>query len=212
MEQVGAAYEDSVGVTVAVRGGASGVLTREVEAGAPADVLLLADPEWAKELQDKGKLVPGTVSILAWNRLVVVVPWDVSILPQSLSFIPTFKKIAIGDPEMAPVGAYAKEALQTLGYWNQVQDNLVFAPDARAVLALAERGEVDAAIVYATDARHSDRVRLGFEIPERSHEPIVYVAGIPVDAPHPAEARRFLAYLSGPSGRTRFREWGLEGP
>jgi molybdate transport system substrate-binding protein len=210
-EEAAGRYEGTTGNPVAVRGGASGLLAREIEAGAPADVLFLADPAWGEDLEKKGKLVPGTLQILGWNRLVVVVPREVTILPQSVSFLPTFPRLAIGDPELAPVGAYAKQALETLGFWNEMQDRLVFAPDARAVLALAERGEVDAAIVYATDARHSDRVRLGFEIPEQTHEPIVYVGAVPADAPHPKAARRFLAYLSGPEGRALFREWGLGG-
>jgi molybdate transport system substrate-binding protein len=212
MEGIATDYAASTGIEVAVRGSASGVLAREIEAGAPADVVLLADPRWATHLKDEGKLVPESVQILAWNRLVVVVPWEVTILPQSLSFLPTFPRLAIGDPELAPLGAYAKEALETLGYWDQVKDNLIYAPDARSVLALAERAEVEAAIVYATDALHSHRVRVGFEIPERSHDPIVYVAAIPVDAPRPEAARKFLAYLGGAEGRARLRAWGLEGP
>ena len=121
------------------------------------------------------------------------------------------ERIAMGDPQTAPIGRYTREALIELGGWDRLQDRLVMAPNARAVLALVERREVDGGFVYASDARSSDRVKIAFEIEEKFHQPIVYTAAVVRHTPRSEAAAGFLEFLAGAEGKAIFRKFGLGG-
>jgi len=212
LEDAAARYEAETGTAVQLRFGGSGSLAMEIEHGAPADCFISADLQWMEELVKQGRVDPDTRTLLGWNHLVLVVPKSaVTSVPVSPNALPILKTIAMGDPETVPAGRYAKQALQQVGVWVLIQDKLVLAHDVRAALARVERREAEGGIVYATDARASDRVKVAFQFPDRSHDPIVYPAAVLAGAPHPEAARRFLAWLTGSKGRAVFRAHGLGG-
>jgi molybdate transport system substrate-binding protein len=161
----------------------------------------------------RGFIADGTRRVLLRNRLALIVPAD---RPIALKIAPGFAlgatlgsgRLAIGDPDYVPAGIYAKAALVSLGVWDDVAARLAPAADVRAALALVERGEAAAGIVFATDVAASRRIRLVGLFPADSHPPILYEAAL-VTGARP-EARAFLDYLRGPGSRAVFKRFGFE--
>ena len=211
IEEAARVYADSTGQTVLTHFGASGVLARTIEEGAPADLFISADARWMDELSKKGLLEPATARIVAWNQLVFVVPSDAMQPPPAhAAALVNLDRIAIGDPETVPAGNYARQALNHMGVWSYLEPKLVQATDVRAVLALVERGEVDGGVVYATDARASRSVRVAFEFSDAVHDPIAYPAAVLKGSRDVNAARRFLEFLSSPRGRAVFQAHGFQ--
>jgi molybdate transport system substrate-binding protein len=180
----------------------SSLLARQIEQGAPASVYISADERWLDYLDRHGRLDTATRATIAGNRLVVIVPSDVgsrSEMPAALTIgdplprVLAEGKVAVGDPEHVPVGRYAREALERLGWLDALADRLVPARDARAALAYVERGEVAAGIVYATDAASSERVRVIAVLPADAHHQVTYGAAAVEGSD--ALARSFVAFL-----------------
>ncbi|WP_426167538.1 molybdate ABC transporter substrate-binding protein [Sandarakinorhabdus sp. DWP1-3-1] len=194
----------------------SPALARQVIAGAPAGVLVTADTEWMDAAAAAGAIVAGSRRNVAGNRLVLVVP---ARAPRSARLVRGFDLAAFvgpgrwttGDPQSVPVGRYARAALAGLGAWDQAAPRLASAENVRAALAFVERGDAAAGIVYASDARASRRVAVAGVFPAASHPPIVYPAAL-VAAGADAEARGFLAFLSGPRARAIFKSRGFTTP
>ncbi len=211
VEQAAREYTKSTGTRVDVKFGSSALLATEIEHGAPADAFLSADTQWIDALEAKTLLEPGTARVLAWNSLVAVVPADRGPAPINQYLLTDYQRIVVGDPDTVPLGRYTRQGLTTMGVWNAIQDKLVYAPDARAALAMVERGEVDAGIVYATDAVSSKRVLVGFKLTEGTHDVIAYTGAVVRGAAHAEAARAFLEFLGGANGKAIFREHGFLG-
>jgi molybdate transport system substrate-binding protein len=184
------------GVTVALNHGPSGMLARQIEDGAPVDVFVSAGWPEIERLRRK-QLVAGEPVVVARNRLVLVVPRDspwAGRTAREVLLAPEVLRIASGDPATVPFGAYAKQALVAAGLWEAVQRKLVYAAEVRQALTYAERRAVDAAIVYATDARIvPDVVALG-DVPGADGLAIETVAVRTTGGASPA-AEAFLAHL-----------------
>ncbi len=212
LEEAARIYGEETGTRVDLRFGGSGALSVEIEHGAPADFFIAADIEWFDYLKGKGILVEESQVMLGWNRLVVIVPNSATAsVPNSHLGLTILERIAVGDPESVPAGRYALQALRGLGAYEMVKDRLVFTHSVRAALVQVERGEADGGIVYASDALASKKVRVAFEIEEKTHDPIVYPAAMITGSPHPEAARAFLNFLAGPEGRRILAEHGVGG-
>ena len=179
----------------------SGTLARQISQGAPADLYLSANPRWADWLVAEMALSPDRTADLLANRLVLVVPASAK-AAKTLRDFAEGGRLMLGDPAHVPAGQYAKQALEALELWNVLPPRLVFGSNVRTAVAFAERGEVDGAIVYRSDAAGSDRLRIAEEVDDGLHDPIVYRAvqlsdagGILLDALQSADAaamfRRF---------------------
>jgi len=107
-----------------------------------------------------------------------------------------------------PAGVYAKHALQKLGQWDALADRLVYAKDVRGALALVERGDAAAGIVYATDAKISRNVQEVDEVPGASNLNIAYPLAVVAERNRP-EVTRFLDFLKGPEARRIFSDFGF---
>ena len=185
----------------------SSTLAQQVENGAEADVFLSAHPEWVEHLEEKG-LVAQRRDLLE-NRLVLIAPRDAENPVQTLEDLSTSRvaRIAIGDPDPVPVGKYAKQALTALGLWNALKDKIVPAHTARQALVYVERGEVDAGIVYATDARASKDVRIVAELDPSLSEPVVYP--LVLLNGKSTEAKAFFDFMHGPEAAGVFQRHGF---
>lgn len=187
----------------------SQALARQVEAGAPADIVFLADEEWMNRLDQAGMVAPDSRRDVISNAMVVVRSAGASDEPgTSLASALAGERVAMGEPNTVPAGRYGKAALISLGLWDAVQPRVVPAENVRAALALAERGEVDAAIVYASDAAASDRVRIAARLPDGSHPPIRYPAAL-VESTMSPDAQGFLDYLASPASAKVFLRHGF---
>src|SRR5215470_15965669 len=171
MAELAPAFERSQpGVKLAFNFGASGTLEQQIERGAPADVFISAAPKPMNALATKGLILADTRRDLLRNRVVLIVPKD-SPGPTSFQELagPKVRLIALGEPASVPAGDYGRQTLQSLNLWDAVQSKLVLGKDVRQVLTYIETGNADAGIVYATDARESDKVRVVETAPDGSH-------------------------------------------
>ena len=209
VEEIGRAFKDETGVAVEVTPAASSILAKQIDKGADADLFLSADEDWADFLSDR-KLVEKRRDLLG-NRLAVVTPADSKLKPGELADLadPAVKQLALGGPAV-PAGRYARQALEKAGVWDKVKDRVVEAGDVRAALAYVVKGEVEAGVVYATDARGAgDKVRTAFLVPDDLHKPIRYpLALLRRDSVNP-DAKRFYDYLAGDKAAAVFRKAGF---
>lgn len=192
--------------------GASSALAKQVEAGAPADVFASADLTWMDYLDQRGRIATDSRANLLGNDLVLIVPkgkrFPVQVKP-GFDIAGAFDgKLCTGEPGVVPVGIYAKQSLETLGWWKPLQGRIVGADDVRTALAFVERGECPLGIVYSTDAKISDKVEVLDRFPDSSHKPIVYpFAAVKNARP---EARAFLQYLqASPAATAIFERYGF---
>jgi molybdate transport system substrate-binding protein len=187
------AYEAEHGSKATPVFAGSNVLARQIEEGAPVDVFISAD-EATMEKVLKAKLVKEPVPLLT-NSLVVVVPEDSTAKIGAAADLGGLKRIAIGDPAAVPAGVYAKAWLTKAGLWEQIGPKCVANENVRAALAAVESGNVDAAIVYKTDAAISKKAKVAWTVPAGDAPTIVYPVAVCSATKHAEEAERFAAYL-----------------
>jgi molybdate transport system substrate-binding protein len=199
---------------VVVSFASSSTLARQIENGAPADVFISANETWMDYLVGRGFVAGGSRRDLVGNRLALVAPAgsDVNLdVGEGMDLVSALAggKLATGDPDHVPVGMYAREALENLGLWEDVEDRLARSQSTRSALVLVEIGEAPLGIVYATDARASQKVRVLGLFPETSHGPIVFSAAI-VSGRATAEVRRFFEHLTGAGLSQLFEKHGYQ--
>ena len=174
--------------------GASGVLAKQIENGAPADLFFSANREWMDYLKDKGMLDGGSVSPFAYNTLVFV--GREGIKAGSLNEVAKLERTAIGSPKSVPAGAYAQEALRNADIAGQLKKKLVMARDVRECLLYADRGEVDRAFVYRTDALQAARnAKILFTVPQEFYPRVTCPMALTASGAKKGEAAAFFGFL-----------------
>lgn len=212
LRRVGDDFTKETGVPVKFSFAASSTLARQIQAGSPADVFVSADLDWMDYLEKRDLIRKASRHNLLGNRLALIAPVDSKVV---LKIAPHFalraalgdEHWATGDPDSVPVGRYAREALTSLGVWDEVADKLVRAENVRGALMFVERGEVPIGIVYQTDAAIDPKVRVVDFFPAGSHAAIVYPAALLPAASE--DAARFHAYLQGPQAKAVFTGFGF---
>ncbi len=190
--------------------GASGGLAQQIQQGAPVDVFFSAATKQMDGLQQANLLINETRRNLLTNRLVLITPKNGVVLSDFKQLIDAkIKKIAIGEPKSVPVGQYAQEMLTKLGLWQQIKPKLVFGNNVRQVLTFVESGNVDAGIVYATDAKASDKVTVRLTAAENLHSPIVYPLAVIRNSRNSAAAKTFVEFLAGDRAKIVFQKYGF---
>jgi len=191
--------------------GASSALAKQIEAGAPADVFASADLKWMDYVDQRGRVDHASRDNLLGNTLVLIAPkghrFRARMQPDFRIADAFSGKLCTGEPGVVPVGTYAKEALEKLGWWPSLQSRIVGTDDVRTALTFVERGECGAGIVYATDARISDKVEVVATFPADSHAPIVYPFALVTNAR--PEATAFLRYLRSAQAMAIFQRHGF---
>jgi len=195
--------------------GASGDLARQIEGGAPVDVFASAAQKDMDGLDSKGLILQGSRSNIAANSVVLVVPVGSKAVPASFEGLAAkeIKKIAVGNPKTVPAGRYAEEVLTYYKLFPSVKDKLIFTENVRQVLDYVARGEVDAGIVYATDAStRSKEVRTARSAPEKSHKPVVYPIAVVKGTENEAAAKAFVGFVLSPEGQRILEKYGFRKP
>jgi molybdate transport system substrate-binding protein len=210
LKEIAADYEKQSGERIVFNFAASGLLARQIEEGAPADLFFSADEARADALETKGLLVKETRKRLLANSLVIVTASDSATVqsPRDLTNA-AVKRVALGDPKTVPAGTYAKAYLEKSGLWPGIEAKVVPCVSVRAVLAAVESGNVDAGVVYKTDAAISKKVRVVFEVPAGEGPKITYPVALVKDAPQPEAAKQFLGYLTGKEAGAVFARHGF---
>lgn len=211
LEEVKTTYQQmKPNVKVTYNFGSSGALQQQIQNGAPADIFFSAAQKQMDALQQKGLIFPNTRRNLLKNRLVLVVPKNSSAITNFRQLTNSnVKKIAIGEPRSVPAGQYAEEVLKNLKIWQQVRPKLVLGNNVRQVLAFVESGNADAGIVYATDAKASNRVKQVATAPENLHSSIVYPVAALKSSKNSAAAREYVQFLANNSARPIFQKHGF---
>lgn len=211
LERLAADFKTATGVTVTLNLSGSNTLATQIVNGGPADVFVSADEAQMDRVATAGLVAADTRRRLLSNRLVVIVPAASKLafqVPADLAG-PTITRFAIGDPAAVPAGRYAAAYLKARGVWPQIESRLVYFPHVRATAAAVAQSAVQAGIVYRTDARVADGVRILLEVDEDPRWAITYPVALLSKAPNAAEARRFLAFLDQPSSRKVFEDAGF---
>ena len=197
-------------ITITYNFGASGALEQQIQQGAPVDVFFSAATKQMDALQQANLLLNETRRNVLTNRLVLITPKNGVVLSDFKQLTDArIKKIAIVEPKIGPVGQYAQEMLTKLGLWQQVQPKLVRGNNVRQVLTFVESGNVDAAIVYTTDAKASDKVTVRLMAAENLHSPIVYPLAVIRNSRNPAAAKAFVDFVAGDRAKIVFQKYGF---
>ena len=211
--ELGRAFEAAhPGVSVQFNFGASGDLESQIEGGAPVDVFAAASTRETGELAQKGLIDAAGVIRPVGNDLVLTVPSGAT--AQIGAFADLARgasgKIAIGNPATVPAGRYARDTLTHFGLWDALKPRLVYGESVRQVLDYVARGEVDAGLVYATDARaRASEVRVALSAPADSHAPVTYPMAVVSGSANRALAGQFLAFLGSAAARPVFEKYGF---
>lgn len=209
LTEIAADHETATRQPVRLSFGASGSVARQVLAGAPADIVILAEARWMDRLQQAGLLATGGPTDLLRNRLVVIARADRAVGADPFRWLAeTDERLAIGDPESVPAGRYARDWLTQAGVWESVRGRVVTASDVRAVRTFVERGEAGLGVAYVSDTVGATGLRI-VGGPEAGRQPtIVYPMALTRSAS--PQAAGFAARLRGPEARAVFVRHGFQ--
>ncbi len=208
-EEIGKLFEQETSVKVSFNFGSTGQLAQQIEQGAPVDLFAAANVSFVEGLEKKKFILSDTKALYAQGRITL---WTRNDSPLRLERVedlarPEVRRMAIANPEHAPYGIAAREALQSAGIFEQVKSRLVFGENVAQTLQYAESGNVDAAIVaLSLSTQSTGRWVL---IPEALHKPLNQVLAVISGTKHEQEARRFAAFINGTKGRPVMHKYGF---
>ena len=198
------------GIKVTPTYASSGDLVKQIENGLDADVFMSAGNKQMNTLINES-LVDNSSNIkFLENKLVLIVPADSKTNVTSFEDLKNVNgTIAIGNPDSVPAGQYANESLHNLGIWDDVESRLSLATDVTAVLNQVADGSAEYGLVYATDAKSNDKVKVVCEAPEDSLKTIVYPVAPLKDAQNDTATIKFLEFLQSQEAKDVFVEYGF---
>ena len=208
-QELGAQFEKETGIKGTFNFGSTGQLAQQIEQGAPVDLFAAANVSFVDDLEKRGLILPDTKALYAQGRITI---WTRKDSPLTLMRFEDLaradvKKIAIANPDHAPYGVAAREALQSAGVWDAVKNKIVYGENIRQTLQYAESGNVDAAIVALSLSIGSDgRYTL---IPAELHKPLNQALAVIKGAKNEAAARRFAGYVNSEAGRAVMQKYGF---
>lgn len=190
--------------------GGSGSLQQQIEQGAPADIFFSAGKNQMNALIDGNLMINDSIKDILENKVVLITPNNAKKIHTFEELIDdSIEKIALGEPGSVPVGQYSEEALKNLELFDKLESKFVFAKDVREVLSWVETENVDAGLVYQTDAQISDKVAISTVAPEGSHKPVIYPVGIVKATKNEEEAQKFIDFLFEEEAKQLFIKYGF---
>ncbi len=196
------------GTEVVASFASSSVLAKQIEQGAPAQIFISADLDWMDYVEKAGAIDKASRKVIAGNALVIATQKETP--KGEAKELLGGGRFAMGDPSNVPAGKYGKAALEKLDVWKDVEKNAVFAENVRVALQYVSRGEVKAAIVYASDRAAAPGLVEAYRFPPDSHAPILYPAAL-VAKNETDAARAFLAFLESDAGQAIIKDKGFVG-
>jgi molybdate transport system substrate-binding protein len=208
-EEIGREFESTHKTKVVFVFGSTGLLTKQIENGAPMDLFVAANVSYVEQLEQKGLIIPGSKTIYARGRITLWTPPDSNLRLLGIEDLarPEVTRVAIANPDHAPYGLAARQALETAGIWERVKPKLVYGDNIRQTLQYAETGNVEVAIVALSLSTQS-RGRWML-IPEELHKPIDQGMAIINTTKNEPAARAFAAFVNGPQGRAIMQKYGF---
>jgi molybdate transport system substrate-binding protein len=207
--EIAALFEDDTGVKVNLVFGSTGQLTQQIENGAPYDLTAAANQAYIDRLAAQDLVLPESVALYAQGHIVLAVnrqPGHKALGLQDL-MQPEITRVAIANPEHAPYGVAAMQALQTAGLWEQIQPKLVLAENVRQALQYIQSGDAEAGIIALSVA---DVPEIEWTlIDDEFHAPLNQALAVVTSSTHPDLAANFAAYINGEKGRPIMRRYGF---
>ena len=212
MTELGVVFENEhADIKVVFNFASSGSLLQQMLHGAPVDVFASANQKYMNDAQEKGLVLEGTRKDFVRNTLVLALPADAENVPGTMEDLATsaFSRIALGNPDSVPAGRYARESLQAYNLWDSLSEKFVYGNSVRQVLDYLRRGEVDAGLVYSTDAKiGGDKVKVALE--PGKHKEIVYPIAVMQSSEHVEASQQFVDFVLSESGQALFKEFGFK--
>jgi molybdate transport system substrate-binding protein len=211
-EEIGREFESTNKTKVIFMFGSTGMLTRQIENGAPVDLFAAAHVSYIDQLEQQGLIVPGTKTIYARGRITLWTPNESTLRLANINDLarPEVTRLAIANPDHAPYGLAARQALESAGIWERVKPKLVYGDNIRQTLQFAQTGNVDVAIVaLSLSVQSNGRWML---IPEELHQPLDQGLGIIKGTKNEPAARAFAEFLTGPQGHAILQKYGFVFP
>lgn len=208
-QEIGKEFERQEGTKVIFNFGSTGQLAQQIEQGAPVDLFAAANVSFIEDLEKKNLIIPDTKALYAQGRITLWTRDDSTLKLERVEDLarPEFKRVAIANPEHAPYGMAAREALQAAGVWETVSQKLVYGENISQTLQYAESGNVDAAVVaLSLSTQSKGRWVL---IPAEMHKPLNQALAVIKGAKQEQEARRFAAFVNSAQGRGVMRKYGF---
>jgi len=208
-EEIGRDFEARDKIKPVFVFGSTGLLTRQIENGAPFDVFAAANESYIDQLQQKGLTVEGTKTIYGRGRITMWTMAESALKLEKIEDLasPDVHRVAIANPDHAPYGMAAREALETAGIWQTVQPKLVYGDNIRQTLQFAETGNVEVAIVAVSlSAQNKGRCVL---IPETLHKPLLQAMTVIKGTTNEDAARSFTDFVTGSQGREILAKYGF---
>jgi len=191
----------------------SGSLQQQIEQGAPVDIFISAANKQMDALESKNLLLTGSRRNLVTNQLVLIISKNEKNINKFSDLTkPVINKIAVGEPKSVPAGKYAEEVLKFYKILDQIKSKIIYAKDVRQVLTYVETENVNAGLVYITDAKTSEKVRIAAIAPKESHSSIVYPVAILKESKNPGMAKAFDKFLKSNQSKIIFKKYGFGTP
>lgn len=217
MNEIAANFQKAAGCEVRVSTGSSGNFLTQIENGAPFDLFFSADMEYPKKLEAEGLAAPGSTYPYAVGRIVLWVRNDSRLdIGKGLEVLrdASIRKIAIANPQHAPYGLAAEEALRKAGVYDAIKDRLVLGENIAQAVQFVQSGNADAGILALSVAisrgfRNQGRYWI---IPENLHAPIRQGAVVLRSSKNPEGAQALLAYMKTPAATTLLEQFGFAPP
>ena len=211
-EEIGQEFQSSTGTKVVFNFGSSGLLEKQIENGAPIDLFAAANVDYINQLEQKGLIIPDTKKVYARGRIILWTLKDSPIRIEKLADLtrPEVKRIAIANPEHAPYGMAARQALERAGLWDSVKSKLVYGENVRQTLQYAQTGNVEVAIVALSLSGQTDGHWI--LVPEELHNPLDQALGVIKGTKNEAGARAFADFIVGERGQTIMKKYGFTKP
>ena len=202
---------DNENVTITYNFGSSGTLQKQIQEGAEADIFVSAASKQMDTLKSENLIENDSLFTLLGNSVVLVAPKDSSLAISDFKDLidESVGKIALGEPTSVPAGQYAEEVFTNIGILDGVKAKAVYAKDVKEVLTWVESGNVDAGVVYGSDAKTSDKVKVIATATEESHSPVQYPAAVIAASKNKDEATKFLKFLCSDKAKDIFEKDGF---
>lgn len=207
--EIAALYEAQAGQPVTLVFGSTGQLAQQIESGAPFDLFAAANIAFVEGLRDQGLVIEDSIALYAEGRIVLAVNRDAGVTAVSLDDLrnPAIQHITIANPEHAPYGVAAKEALIHAGVWDEVESRLVYGENVRQTLQYIQTGDAQAGIVALSVANAAEITWT--LIDADLHTPLRQALAVVKSSPQPDAARAFAAFINGPEGRPIMQRYGF---
>lgn len=188
----------------------SGNLARQIENGAPADIYISANPKWMEYLQDRQLINSASTRTFAYNSLVFIGPEQST--DMTMQDLPNLERIALGNPQSVPAGQYAQTALTAINIYDTLSKGhkLVLAKDVRQALLYADRGEVDGAFVYKTDALIATTAKILFTVNTDLYPRVQYPIALTKDGAKSTVAKDFFDFTASKEAALILKKYGFE--